>query len=87
MRLAIDPTMGDTGRMHLVWLEVAEDAPLGGLPPPPNPIMAAYSDDGGTTFSDPVEVSDPARPLPVAPPSRWARITPYMSSTTTWATT
>lgn len=67
VRLAIDSTMGDRGRMHLVWLDVAEDAPLGGLPPPPNPIMAAYSDDGGQTLSEPVEVSDRTRPLAVAP--------------------
>ena len=66
-RMAIDRSIGDRGRLHLVWLEVAEDPPLGGLPPPPNPIMAAYSDDGGNTFSHPRQVSDPARPLAVAP--------------------
>lgn len=67
VRMAIDPDLGRAGRLHLVWLEVAEDPPLGGLPAPPNPIMAAYSDDGGHRFSEPVQVSDPDRPLAVAP--------------------
>lgn len=56
-----------SGRMHLVWLEAGADPPLGGLPAVPNPIMAARSDDGGRTFSSPVQVSDPARSRVVAP--------------------
>lgn len=67
VRMALDPTIGDRGRIHLVWLEARTNPPLGGLASPPNPIMAAYSDDGGSTFTEPVQVSDPARPLAVAP--------------------
>ena len=67
VRMAIDRTMGSRGRLHLVWLEAKGGSPLGGLGPPPNPIMAAYSDDGARTFSTPVQVSDPARARVVAP--------------------
>ena len=67
VRMAIDATMGRHGRIHMVWLEARAHPPLGGLPAPPNPIMAAHSDDGGVTFSDPVQVSDPGRRLAVAP--------------------
>ena len=67
VRMAIDPEDGADGRLHLVWLEATAPAPLGGLPPPPNPLMAAHSDDGGRTFSPPVQVSDPERRLVVAP--------------------
>lgn len=66
VRMAIDPTQGPEGRIHLVWLQATSDPPLGGFEPPPNPIMAAYSDDGGRTFSSPREVSDPSA-LAVAP--------------------
>ena len=65
VRMALDPSMGSKGRLHLVWLE-ASASPLGGLGAPPNPIMSAYSDDGGKTFSEPVRISDPARRI-VAP--------------------
>lgn len=61
--LAVD----DGGRVHLVWLHTTGEPTLGGLPPPPNPILAAHSDDGGRTFSDPVRVSDPERQRVVAP--------------------
>lgn len=61
VRLAIDPTLGSSGRLHLVWLEAGSDPPLGGLAPPPNPLKAAWSDDGGRTFSEPVTISDPGR--------------------------
>ena len=67
VRMAVDPTMGERGRIHVVWVETTQDAPLGGLPPPPNPVRAAFSDDGGETFSRPVQVSDPDRELSVAP--------------------
>lgn len=67
VRMALDPSLGDQGRIHLVWLEARSDPPLGGLAPPPNPIMAAYSDDGGRTWSTPKQISDPERPLAVAP--------------------
>ncbi|HVE47002.1 MAG TPA: sialidase family protein [Acidimicrobiales bacterium] len=65
--MAIDPDFGKGGRLHLVWLKATSDPPLGAFGPPPNPILTAYSDDGGRTFSDPVQVSDPARSLVVAP--------------------
>ncbi|MDP9402082.1 MAG: glycoside hydrolase [Actinomycetota bacterium] len=67
VRMAVDRSAGRRGRLHLVWLQASSDPPLGGLPPPPNPIMAAYSDDGGRTFSEPVQVSDPRRQRVVAP--------------------
>ena len=63
-RLAADRR---TGRLHLVWLEAGADPTLGGLPPVANPIMAAHSDDGGRTFSPPVQVSQPGRQRVVAP--------------------
>lgn len=67
VRMAIDSTLGDEGRLHLVWVHGSSDPPLGGFGPPPNPILSAYSDDGGRTFSEPVQVSDPDRSLVVAP--------------------
>ena len=66
-RMAIDPTLGRAGRIHLVWLHATSPPPLGGFVPEPNPIMAAYSDDGGATLSPPVQVSDPGRARVVAP--------------------
>jgi hypothetical protein len=66
-RMVIDPTVDDQGRIHLVWLHTTADPPTGGLPPPPNPILTAYSDDGGKTFSEPLEITDPERPRAVAP--------------------
>ena len=66
VRLALDPEKGPNGRLHLVWLEAGSDPPLGGLPPPPNPILSAWSDDGGRSFSPPVRLSDPDRRV-VAP--------------------
>jgi hypothetical protein len=68
VRMTIDRSVGEQGRIHLVWLKVTAEPSLGGLPQPPNPIVAAHSDDGGTTFSEPVEVSDPqAQRRAVAP--------------------
>jgi hypothetical protein len=67
VRMGIDPTTGDKGRLHLVWLHATSDPPLGGFGPPPNPILAAFSDDGGLTFSEPVPVSDPSRQRVAAP--------------------
>ncbi|MGH9178248.1 MAG: sialidase family protein, partial [Acidimicrobiales bacterium] len=66
VRMALDPTSGPRGRLHLVWLEAGSDPPLGGLGPPPNPIMTAHSDDGGRSFSEPARISDPSRRV-VAP--------------------
>lgn len=67
VRLAIDGTLGDAGRLHLVWLRPTSDPPVGGMPAPPNPIMAAHSDDEGRTWSEPIQVSDTDRQRVVAP--------------------
>lgn len=67
VRMDVDRTQGETGRLHLVWLEVTSDPGIGALPSSPNPILAAHSDDGGKTFSEPVVVSDPDRRRVVAP--------------------
>lgn len=63
VRMAID----DAGRMHVVWLQLDQEPGLGSLPPPPNPIMAMHSDDGGRSFSEPVQVNAPDRERVVAP--------------------
>lgn len=67
VRMAVDRSRDGGGRLHLVWLQAGAAPPLGGLPPPPNPLMSAYSDDGGKTFSRPVQVNDPDRLRAVAP--------------------
>lgn len=62
VRMAIDTTR-DPDRLWLTWLQADSDAVTcincftrTGLP-----ILAARSDDGGMSWSDPVQVSDPAR--------------------------
>ena len=67
VRMAIDGSVGSKGRIHLVWLAANTDPTLNSLPPPPNPILSAYSDDGGRTFSKPVQVNEPGRQLVAAP--------------------
>lgn len=67
VRMGIDPTLGSAGRLHLVWIEATSDPPLGGFGPPPNPILHAFSDDGGQKFSKPVQISDRQRERVVAP--------------------
>lgn len=67
VRMAIDGGLGERGRLHLLWLRAVADTPLGGFGPPPNPILASYSDDGGVSFSEPVQVSDQDRERVVAP--------------------
>lgn len=67
VRMALDRGVGKQGRIHLVWLHATSSPPSGGFGPPPNPILGAHSDDGGQTFSEPVQVSDPERPRAVAP--------------------
>lgn len=67
VRMAVDPSQGSRGRIHLVWLHASSPPPLGGLPPGSNPIEAAHSDDGGRTFSAPITISDATRPRSVAP--------------------
>lgn len=66
-RMAIDATVGRAGRIHLVWIHASSPPPLGGFVPEPNPILSAFSDDGGATLSSPVQVSDPGRARVVAP--------------------
>lgn len=67
VRLLIDRSVGDRGRIHLVWLRASADAGIGALPSGDNPIVAVHSDDGGRTFSEAVRVSDSSRPRAVAP--------------------
>lgn len=68
VRMAIDQGSGQRGRIHLVWVAAGAEPSLGGFQPGvANPILAAHSDDGGRTFSPPVQVSDPARQRVVAP--------------------
>ncbi|MGH9151573.1 MAG: sialidase family protein [Acidimicrobiales bacterium] len=67
VRMAVDPGVGQQGRIHLVWLAASAEPPLGSMPSPPNPLLAAHSDDGGRTFSTPVQVSDRSRQRVVAP--------------------
>jgi hypothetical protein len=67
VRMAIDPDVGRGGRIHLVWLKATSPPATGGFGPPPNPILATHSDDGGRSFSKPVQVSDPERERVVAP--------------------
>ncbi|MGH9077479.1 MAG: hypothetical protein ACRDY0_08520 [Acidimicrobiales bacterium] len=67
LAMAMDRTWGSLGRLHLAWVASSGPAPLGGFSPGDNPILAAHSDDGGRTFSTPVQVSDPARQRVVAP--------------------
>lgn len=55
--MAVDPAVGSRGRLHFAWVEATSDPGLGSFGPPPNPVMAAYSDDGGQTLSEPVQVS------------------------------
>lgn len=67
VRMAIEIAAGGSARMHLAWLHASAPPPSGGFGSPPNPIMAAYSDDGGATFSTPIQVSDPNRERVAAP--------------------
>lgn len=59
-RLAADP---HAGRLYVVYVRgspLQNDTPLG-LGPPPNPIVAISSSDGGASFSAPVQVNDGSR--------------------------
>jgi hypothetical protein len=55
-RIAVDPD----GVVHLTWLKVADVAPYA-IVAYPSPVVAVRSTDGGTTFSEPVAISDPER--------------------------
>lgn len=56
-RLAV----GGDGTVFVTWLQ-AKNVGLLKLPELPNPIVVSSSSDGGRTFSEPVQVSDPERP-------------------------
>lgn len=55
-RIAVD----QQSVVHLTWLKVADVAPYA-IVGYPSPVVSAHSTDGGRTFSEPVEVSDPDR--------------------------
>jgi hypothetical protein len=61
----------DGARVWVTWVQVdgAAELPLG-FTPTPGPVRLARSDDGGATFSAPVDVGEPGRravqPTPVA---------------------
>lgn len=71
-RLVIDQT---SGNVHVTWLQASEAVAAEvaasflpnfakrtpGLGPPPNPVVMATSRDGGVTFSERAQVSDPTR--------------------------
>ncbi|HWF52499.1 MAG TPA: sialidase family protein [Solirubrobacteraceae bacterium] len=57
-RIAVD----HAGTVYVTWLQGGA-AGLLSLIGPPSPIVLARSSDGGRTFSRPVQVSDPSRPL------------------------
>lgn len=67
VRMLIDPTMGKAGRIQLAWLHSAEVPPLGGFPATTNPILTAHSDDGGNSFSEPVQINSPDESRVVGP--------------------
>ncbi|HEX6539589.1 MAG TPA: sialidase family protein [Candidatus Dormibacteraeota bacterium] len=67
VRMVLDQSVGDQGRIYLAWLHVTAPTSTGGLPPVHNPILVAHSDNGGATFSAPVEASDADRHRVVDP--------------------
>lgn len=67
VRMALDPEVGQAGRIHVVWVQPETAPALGGFTASPNAILSAHSDDQGATFSVPVRVSDPARQRVVGP--------------------
>jgi len=64
VRLAADPTA--KGRLYLTWLQAADTATLG-FPQAGYPLRAMRSDDGGATWTEPVDVNPAARRRVVAP--------------------
>lgn len=59
-RLAVDPS---SQAVHVTFLQASDavETVRNGFGPPPNPIMAATSTDGGRSFAPPVPVSPEAR--------------------------
>ena len=54
--LAVDNTGGPhNGRIYVTWTQFLSDS--SGIPYHGSPIMMAYSDDNGNTFSSPIEIS------------------------------
>jgi len=64
VRITADPE--NPRRLHLTWLQAREVGTLK-FPRPGNPIVAARSEDGGTTWTRPRQVTDPARERVLAP--------------------
>lgn len=64
VRLAADPVKA--GRVYLTWLQAGDVGTLK-FTQTGNPIVAARSDDGGVTWSEPVRVSSTARARVVTP--------------------
>ena len=64
VRLAADPD--EPERLYMTWLQGKEVGTLK-FTEPGNPIVAARSDDGGTSWSRPVRVNEPSRGRVVAP--------------------
>lgn len=75
-RLAADPE--DAGRLYLTWLKAADTGNLL-FPATGYPIMVARSDDAGATWSEPVQVTPPARQRVVAPALRVGPEGPFLS--------
>lgn len=67
VRMAMDRDAGQRGRLHFTWIDARSEPATGGFGAPPNPIMAAHSDDGGESLSEPVLVSDPQHQRVVGP--------------------
>lgn len=64
VRIAADPS--DGRRLYVTWLQ-ARDVGLLKFTGPGNPIRASRSDDGGATWSRPVDVNSPSRGRVLAP--------------------
>lgn len=64
VRLATHPRT--PGLLYMTWLQARATATLS-FPEAGYPIVAARSDDGGVTWSEPVQVNDPRRLRVVAP--------------------
>jgi len=64
VRLIADPTRAK--RIYLAWLQAA-GASAWGVSSAPNPMVVSRSDDGGTSWSNPVTINPPGRQRVVAP--------------------
>jgi len=66
IRMVIDQSIGDNGRLQLAWLHPTNPPSIGGFSGD-GAIFVSHSDDGGLRFSPPVQASDPVRKRVVAP--------------------